>query len=195
MGLDAMILAFFFNVEFQASFFALLFYPHWCSLVPLHFLLLKWYHLLFWGCYYFLEIFITACDSLNKHSDHFSRGKLKLQHFGHLMERLIGKNSCSVRLRAGGEGADRGWDGWIALPTQWIGVWANSEDSDRGAWCAAINRVTMSQTWHRNWKTTTKQGFTMQPYHAPFLILNQSTVLCLVLTVAFWSATSFSGDK
>ena len=32
------------------------------------------------------------------------------------------------RLRAGGEGAteDVGWDGWMASPTQWTWVWANS---------------------------------------------------------------------
>ena len=30
------------------------------------------------------------------------------------------------RLRAGGEGDDRGWDGWMALTTQWTWVWANS---------------------------------------------------------------------
>ena len=30
------------------------------------------------------------------------------------------------RLRAWGEGGDRGWDGWMASPTQWIWVWANS---------------------------------------------------------------------
>ena len=28
------------------------------------------------------------------------------------------------RLRAGGEGGDRGWDGWMASPTQWTWVWA-----------------------------------------------------------------------
>ena len=33
---------------------------------------------------------------------------------------------CCERLRAGGEGDDRGWDGWIALPTQWTWVWVNS---------------------------------------------------------------------
>ena len=27
------------------------------------------------------------------------------------------------RLRAGGEGDDRGWDGWMASPTQWTWVW------------------------------------------------------------------------
>ena len=30
------------------------------------------------------------------------------------------------RLRVGGEGGDRGWDGWMASPTQWTWVWANS---------------------------------------------------------------------
>ena len=32
---------------------------------------------------------------------------------------------CWERLRAG-EGDDRGWDGWMTSPTQWIWVWANS---------------------------------------------------------------------
>ena len=30
------------------------------------------------------------------------------------------------RLRVGGEGGNRGGEGWIALPTQWTWVWANS---------------------------------------------------------------------
>ena len=30
------------------------------------------------------------------------------------------------RLKAGGEGDDRGWDGWMASPTPWTWVWANS---------------------------------------------------------------------
>ena len=33
---------------------------------------------------------------------------------------------CWKRLRAGGEGDDRGWDGWMASPTQWIWVWVDS---------------------------------------------------------------------
>ena len=36
---------------------------------------------------------------------------------------------CWERLRAGGEGDDRGWDGWMASPTQWTWVWVNS-----GSW-------------------------------------------------------------
>ena len=36
---------------------------------------------------------------------------------------------CWERLKAGGEGDNRGWDGWMASPTQWIWVWASS-----GSW-------------------------------------------------------------
>ena len=30
------------------------------------------------------------------------------------------------RLEAGGEGEDRGWNGWMASPTQWTWIWVNS---------------------------------------------------------------------
>ena len=33
---------------------------------------------------------------------------------------------CWERLRAGEEGDDRGWDGWMASLTQWTWVWMNS---------------------------------------------------------------------
>ena len=33
---------------------------------------------------------------------------------------------CWERLKAGGEGDDRGWDGWMASPTQWTRVWASA---------------------------------------------------------------------
>ena len=37
---------------------------------------------------------------------------------------------CWARLRAGGEGDNRGWDGWVASPTQWTWVWVDSR-----SWC------------------------------------------------------------
>ena len=48
--------------------------------------------------------------------------KLKLQYFGHLMQRADAEKRpwCCERLRTGGEGDNRGWDGWMALSTQWI---------------------------------------------------------------------------
>ena len=33
---------------------------------------------------------------------------------------------CSEGVGAGGEGDNRGWDGWMASPTQWTWVWVNS---------------------------------------------------------------------
>ena len=33
---------------------------------------------------------------------------------------------CWERLKEGGEGDDRGWDGWMASPTWWTWVWVNS---------------------------------------------------------------------
>ena len=33
---------------------------------------------------------------------------------------------CRGRLKAGGEGSDRGWDDWMASPTQWSWVWVSS---------------------------------------------------------------------
>ena len=44
---------------------------------------------------------------------------LKRQHFGHLTRRAdsLERPWCWERLRAGGEGGDRQWDGWMASPT------------------------------------------------------------------------------
>ena len=36
---------------------------------------------------------------------------------------------CWEGLGTGGEGDDRGWDGWMASPTQWVQVWVDS-----GSW-------------------------------------------------------------
>ena len=54
--------------------------------------------------------------------------KLKLQYFGHLMRRVdsLEKTLMLEGLGAGGQGNDRGWDGWMASPTRWMLVWVNS---------------------------------------------------------------------
>ena len=53
--------------------------------------------------------------------------KLKLQYLGHLTHWK--RPWWQERLKAGGEGDDRGWDGWIPSPTRWTWVWASS-----GSW-------------------------------------------------------------
>ena len=56
--------------------------------------------------------------------------KLKLQYFGHLMQKLTHwKRPWYWESLKAGEGDGRGWDGWMASPTQWTWVWVNS-----GSW-------------------------------------------------------------
>ena len=57
--------------------------------------------------------------------------KLKLQYFGHLMQRTDYRRRpwCWERLKAGGEGDNRRWGGWMASLPQWTWVWVSS-----GSW-------------------------------------------------------------
>ena len=54
--------------------------------------------------------------------------KLKLQSLATWCEQLTHwkRPWCWEGLRAGREGDDRGWDGWMASPTQWTWVWVDS---------------------------------------------------------------------
>ena len=54
--------------------------------------------------------------------------KLKLQCFGHLMWRAdsFEKTLMLEKMKSRRRRGDRGWDGWMASPTHWTWVWANS---------------------------------------------------------------------
>ena len=80
--------------------------------------------------------------------------KLKLQYFGHLMRRTdsLGKTWYWERLKVGGKGGDRGWDGWMASPSRWRWVWA----SFGGWWWTGKPGVLQSlgsQRVRHNWAT------------------------------------------
>ena len=76
--------------------------------------------------------------------------KLKLQYFGHVMWRADSfENTLMLgNIEAGGEGEDRGWDGWMGITDvvemRLSRLWKLV--MDREAWPAAVHRVTKIQT-------------------------------------------------
>ena len=83
--------------------------------------------------------------------------KLKLQSFATWCEEPTHwkRPWCWERLKAGGEGNDRGWDGWMASPTQWLefeqtlGILEH-----RAARRAPVHGVAKRWTWLSNWIAT-----------------------------------------
>ena len=56
---------------------------------------------------------------------------------------------CWERLKAGGYGDKRGWDGWMASQTQWTWVWANSR-----SWWSTGRPGMLQSVGHKEWDTT-----------------------------------------
>ena len=104
--------------------------------------------------------------------------KLKLRYFGSLMPRSdsLEKTLMLERLKAGGEGDDRGWDGWMTSPTQWPWVWVNS----RHWWwirkpdVLPVHGVSKSQTWLSDW---TEMNFLVN--HCDIVIYDKKYILSL----------------
>ena len=65
---------------------------------------------------------------------------------------LICKDADAGRLKVGGKGDDRWWDGWMASPAQWTWVWVSS-----GSWWwtgkPGILQSTGSQRVGHDWAT------------------------------------------
>ena len=56
---------------------------------------------------------------------------------------------CWERLKAGGEGDDRGWDGWMTSLTQWTWVWVSSGS---WWWTGKLQSMGLQRVGH-NWAT------------------------------------------
>ena len=87
---------------------------------------------------------------------------------------------CWERLRAGGEGYNKGWDGWIASPTQWTWVgWTPGVGDGQGglACCCSWGRKELDMTERLN-GTELWTVLSFKTYHRPkaepgFLCLSQ----------------------
>ena len=68
---------------------------------------------------------------------------------------------CWERLKVGGGGDDRGWDGWMASPTQWTWVWTSY-----GCWWwtgrSGVLQFMGPQRVRHNWATELKWTENMQ---------------------------------
>ena len=80
--------------------------------------------------------------------------KLKLQYFATWCEELTRwkRPRCWERLKVGEEGDDRGWDGWMASPTQQIWVWVNSGSWWRTGWPGMLQSTGLQRVGH-DWMT------------------------------------------
>ena len=77
--------------------------------------------------------------------------KLKRQYFGHMIWRTESlEKTLMLGKIEGGEGNDRGWDGWMAWPTHAIQLMDMSLNKlqelvmDREAWHAAVHGIAKS---------------------------------------------------
>ena len=80
--------------------------------------------------------------------------KLKLQYLATWCEELthLKRPWCWERLKVGGEEDDGGWDGWMALPTQWTWVWVNSRSWWWGGKPGMLQPMGSQRVGH-NWVT------------------------------------------
>ena len=119
------------------------------------------------------------------------RIELKFQYFGHLIEELthLKRPWCWERLRAGGEGDNRGWDGWMASPTLWTWVWVDSRSwwwTGRPGvlWFMGSQRVRHDWVSELNWRIELGGNCRQWVhYKNPKIIWERSTVRSALLII------------
>ena len=102
------------------------------------------------------------------------------------------RSQCWERLKAGGEGDDRGWDGCMASPTWWTWVWASSG----GWWCChqwkpgVLQSVVLKEldsTKQLNWSELNP---VLVPFYEPHFHLRVSRFLDLLSSYTTLGSTT-----
>ena len=99
---------------------------------------------------------------------------------------------CWEGLGAGGEGDDRGWDGWTASPTQWTWVWVNS----RNWWWTGRPGVLQSMRSQRaglDWATKLTDSYLPQLKNSD-MIFNANLFYLLLSFPSLFSSHSVPAD-
>ena len=85
---------------------------------------------------------------------------------------------CWERFMAGGEGDDRGWDGWMASPNWWAWVWVNS-----GSWWwtgrPGVLQSMGSQRVRHDWVTEQKWTWTEALAGCQYIFQNIKVAICM----------------
>ena len=90
---------------------------------------------------------VLPCETGDKHrTELFTPGRRK----GSKGSLILRNSECLL-----GEANNRGWDGWMASPTQWTLSKLQALVMDREAWHAAVHRVAESWTWLSDWTELT----------------------------------------
>ena len=108
------------------------------------------------------------------------------------MKRSWKRPWCWERLKAGRKGDNRGWDGWMASPTQWTWVWASSGcwwwRRKPGVWQSmGLQRVGHDWVTELNWRrplNVRPQGWGAK-YMTPYLTPKEGSLV-------MWSPISSS---
>ena len=100
---------------------------------------------------------------------------------------MLGKNEER------GEGDDRGWDSWMASPTQWTWVWVSS-----GSWWwtgkPSVLQSMASQRAGDDWATELKRTTSWKSFGSPnlaFFCIHSATYICL-RQLFCWNSHSYS---
>ena len=125
--------------------------------------------------------FLLILPPLKPHRGHYRAPSWNSSILATWCEELthLKRSWCWESLKVGEEGDDRGWDDWMASPTQWTWVWVSS-----GSWCYTGNPGMLQSTGSRraghDWVAELKLSFLVLVYYS---VIVSSFTFTLVLTV------------